>query len=378
MTTAEEETPRAMEPWEQHHAVINMPRYAYNAASILQKGKVGFLITCTFRREKSATKEALALLREFMKVTGPSIAVTPTPATNLADARTPPSVEQVNENSVKPQLSVGLSSTEEITGGKALSEDGISCSEITEIASGVGATPDELKQDVTNTLSMTKRTENGSEAEDLSRSEGAGDNKPTSGDHEFMLVKLATMGVIFISATQESPRSVLSIVSRIIKDVQGRSRPPPQWCHRMLPVQGTCATNREEVQGLVSRLVKDYLDNTSSVGEELIHYAVAFNKRGAEGRKMDQNQTDDSAGAPTFDRGECIRIVTAAVHQVTSNVKVDLTSPEMVIIVELVPVAGARSSLICAVSVLPGDLVISKPKLTVKPLASQSKKRKHH
>lgn len=39
----------------------------------------------------------------------------------------------------------------------------------------------------------------------------------------------------------------------------------------MLPVQGTCSTNREEVQALVSRLVKDYLDNTSSVGEEPIH-----------------------------------------------------------------------------------------------------------
>ncbi|BBN10223.1 tRNA acetyltransferase TAN1 [Marchantia polymorpha subsp. ruderalis] len=268
MTTAEEETPRAMEPWEQHHAVINMPRYAYNAASILQKGNVGFLITCTFRREKSATKEALALLREFMKVTGPIIAVTPTPATNLTDVQTPPSVEQVNENSVKPQLSVGPSGTEEITGGAALTEDG---RKITEIASGVGASPDELNQDVTDTLSTTKSTESGSEAEGLIRSEDAGDNKPTSVDNEFMLVKLATMGVILISASQESPRSVLSIATRIIKDVQGRSRPPPQWCHRMLPVQGTCSTNREEVQALVSRLVKDYLDNTSSVGEEPIH-----------------------------------------------------------------------------------------------------------
>lgn len=65
MTTAEEETPRAMEPWEQHHAVINMPRYAYNAASILQKGNVGFLITCTFREFEKQTHFFLSLAFEL-------------------------------------------------------------------------------------------------------------------------------------------------------------------------------------------------------------------------------------------------------------------------------------------------------------------------
>lgn len=53
---------------------------------------------------------------------------------------------------------------------------------------------------------------------------------------------------------------------------------------------------------------------------------------------------------------------------------------QMVVSVELIPVAGAQSCLMCAVSILPGDLVVSKPKINVKPLAPlnpKSKKRKN-
>lgn len=38
----------AMKPWEQHHAIISMPRFAYNPMSVLQQ-TAGFLVTCTFR-----------------------------------------------------------------------------------------------------------------------------------------------------------------------------------------------------------------------------------------------------------------------------------------------------------------------------------------
>jgi hypothetical protein len=44
--------------------------------------------------------------------------------------------------------------------------------------------------------------------------------------------------------------------------------------------------------------------------------------------------------------------------------------------VEVLPLVGSQSSLVCAVSVLPKELVVTKPKLVVKPLV-QPKKRKH-
>jgi tRNA(Ser,Leu) C12 N-acetylase TAN1 len=64
------------------------------------------------------------------------------------------------------------------------------------------------------------------------------------------------------------------------------------------------------------------------------------------------------------------------VQTVTSHTVVDLVNPEMVVMVEVLPLVGSQSSLVCALSVLPKELVVTKPKLVVKPLV-QPKKRKH-
>ncbi|KAJ6312809.1 hypothetical protein OIU77_014354, partial [Salix suchowensis] len=54
-----------MKPWEQHAGVINMPRFDYNAPSaLLHHSHSGFLITCSIKREKSATKEAMSILEK--------------------------------------------------------------------------------------------------------------------------------------------------------------------------------------------------------------------------------------------------------------------------------------------------------------------------
>lgn len=44
----EEVEKKMMSPWEQHSAVINLPRFDYNApSSLLRNSHTGFLITCT-------------------------------------------------------------------------------------------------------------------------------------------------------------------------------------------------------------------------------------------------------------------------------------------------------------------------------------------
>ncbi|CAJ1977615.1 unnamed protein product [Sphenostylis stenocarpa] len=59
---------KGMSPWEQHSAVINLPRFDYNApSSLLRNSHSGFLITCTIKREKSATKEAISILHKFVE-----------------------------------------------------------------------------------------------------------------------------------------------------------------------------------------------------------------------------------------------------------------------------------------------------------------------
>lgn len=49
-----------------------------------------------------------------------------------------------------------------------------------------------------------------------------------TGGSEFTLVKLATMGVIYICAACKPPSTVLSIASRIVNDVQAGTRAAPQ------------------------------------------------------------------------------------------------------------------------------------------------------
>ncbi|MCD7454423.1 hypothetical protein HAX54_024822 [Datura stramonium] len=56
-----------MKPWEQHSAVISIPRFDYNASSsLLRHSHSGFLITCPIKREKSATKEAIGILEKYI------------------------------------------------------------------------------------------------------------------------------------------------------------------------------------------------------------------------------------------------------------------------------------------------------------------------
>lgn len=64
---SEEEREEGMKPWEQHSAVISIPRFDYNApSSLLDHSHSGFLVTCTIKREKSATKEAMPILEKYV------------------------------------------------------------------------------------------------------------------------------------------------------------------------------------------------------------------------------------------------------------------------------------------------------------------------
>lgn len=63
----EKEEGEEMKPWEQHSAVISIPRFDYNASSsLLHNSHSGFLITCPIKREKSATKEAIGILEQYI------------------------------------------------------------------------------------------------------------------------------------------------------------------------------------------------------------------------------------------------------------------------------------------------------------------------
>ena len=61
------ESKSSMTPWEQHASVISIPRFNYNPpSSLFQCFRSTFLITCTIKREKGATKEAIYIFSNYI------------------------------------------------------------------------------------------------------------------------------------------------------------------------------------------------------------------------------------------------------------------------------------------------------------------------
>lgn len=277
-----------MKPWEQHSSVIRLPRFDYNApSSLLTHSHSAFLITCTIKREKSATKEAINLLHKFL-------------------------IDDSSNNDT---------------------DDG-------------------------DTISKRRRL----------------DNKDGGGEvtTDLSLVKLIRNGLVLFTFPKDTFFDTVPIVSNIIQALETGKITLPLWCHRILPIQATCSLNEKELQEVVSVLVKKFVDaNQDKLGRPL-KFAVGFNRRGIEETKSAKENLNGSNSL--LDRNKCFEIVGTAVNSVVKDSVVDLRSPELSVFVEVLPLSGVpNGSIVVAVSVLPSNLVSTKPRLCVKALNSNTK-----
>lgn len=292
MDGAGEEEEEEMKPWEQHSSVIRLPRFDYNApSSLLTHSHSAFLITCTIKREKSATKEAINLLHNFLN-------------------------DDVSSNN------------------------------------------DTVDDD---TVSKRRRLDN--------KDGGGGGGEVTT---DLSLVKLIRNGLVLFIFPKDTFHDTVPIVSNIIQALESRKITLPLWCHRILPIQATCSLKEKELQEVVSMLVKKFVDaNQDQLGRPL-KFAVGFNRRGIEETKSAKENLNGSDSL--LDRNKCFQIVGTAVNSVVKDSVVDLRSPELSVFVEVLPLSGVpNGSIVVAVSVLPSNLVSTKPRLSVKALNSNTK-----
>ncbi|XP_056164849.1 uncharacterized protein LOC115668391 isoform X2 [Syzygium oleosum] len=330
-TTATKET-TAMTPWEQHSAVISIPRFDYNApSSLLRRSHSGFLVTCTIRREKSATKEAMRLLEKYCG----TLAASGSNDLELADAKLTAKRRKV-------------------------------C-------------PEELDQEGANGAERGHLTdqhcnEDGKLSEDVS-SQTQGDisaNKSSA----LSLVKLTGSGLLLFTFPHDDSADTIQIVSDIIDSLGSGDSSSPNWCHRIFPIQATCSLNEPDLRTVVQKLVLKFIKDKPSRLALPIKFAVGFNRRGLEEMEL-KNSNDKSNGSdllPLLDCHKCFEVVAAAVKDAISDSVVDLKNPEISVLVELLPLSAVPSgSLVAAVSVLPQKLVTTKPRLCVKALAPQAK-----
>lgn len=309
----------AMKPWEQHSAVISIPRFDYNApSSLLQHSHSGFLITCPIKREKSATKEAISILGKYIESSG-------------------------------SDCFGGSDFSENIKRRKLDQVDGDSATSI----------ESELSKQDSQSFGLT----------DVSV-------KQTS---NLLLVKVTRSGLVLFTFPKGSSFDPVSIVSHINQSLDSGEIKRPLWCHRICPIQATCRLNEKEVSATVSNLVRKYVDDKSNESSRPLKFAVGYNRRGIEETELKtmKGKASDPSLFALLDRNKCFSIVAAAVKEGESDSTVDLKSPELCILIELLPLSGVpNGSLIAAVSVLSRDLVSTKPRLCIKALVLDPKAKK--
>ncbi|XP_062173142.1 uncharacterized protein LOC133878580 isoform X2 [Alnus glutinosa] len=319
----EEKEKKSMTPWEQHAGVISIPRFDYNApSSLLRHSHSGFLITCTIKREKSATKEAMSILGKYVR------------SFNSGSSEC---VENLDDNAITKRRKI---CTED------LDRESINCGQ---------------NENAFNNLGKTSRVDT-----NLNR------------DPVLSLVKLTRSGLLLLTFPRDTPADTVGIVSNIMESLESGISRSPLWCHRIFPIQATCSLNEKELQSVVSKLVLQFMNGKQHETVRPVKFAVGYNRRGIEEtqKKILKDTPNGSNAFALLDRNKCFAIVAAAVKNAASDSVVDLKSPEFSVLVELLPLSGVpNGSLVVSVSVLPQNLVNTKPRLCVRALLSDTKAR---
>ncbi|KAL1295785.1 hypothetical protein AAHE18_19G237000 [Arachis hypogaea] len=306
---------KEMSPWEQHSAVIKLPRFDYSAPSSLLHGShSGFLITCTIKREKSATKEAISILHKF----------------------------------ARPFSKGSYNSLNDLEDDNASKKRRV-------------CTEDDAEECLDNKEKETaSATANSGDGKLLS---GSGNRAETDaeGVPGLSLVKLTRSGLLLFTFPEDALPDTVDIVSNIIQAYESGTNFLCGWCRRIFPIQATCGLNEKELQEVVSMLVKKFVDDKQNILERPVKFSVGYNRRGIEETNL-------------LDRNKCFGIVASAVNGVVGDSVVDLRTPELCVLVEVLPISGVpNGSIVVAVSVLPRNLVSTKPRLCVRALNSNTK-----
>ncbi|KAM0945215.1 putative THUMP domain-containing protein [Dioscorea sansibarensis] len=321
-----EETPQGLTPWEQHSKVILIPRFDYKASSaLLDRSHSGFLITCPIKREKSATKEAITILEEY--------------AGSMFG-------KNLDESVPVKRRKVCLIEGE---GGYDKCVENIETDNVLKPCRKV------MKE-----ASMTS-----SETDDSAKASPS-----------LSLVKLTRSGLLLLTFPSDDIHQTVDTLSCIFHSLGSGKLKAPIWCNRIFPIQETCILTEENLRAVVSKLFKEYLSSKQVKLETSIKFAVGYNRRGTDEATTNARKStdEDSPGLVLLDRDKCFEVVAGAIKAIANNASVDLKSPEVAVLVELLPISGVpQGSSVAGVSVLQHDLFTTKPRLCIRSLVSNSK-----
>lgn len=189
------------------------------------------------------------------------------------------------------------------------------------------------------------------------------------------LVKLTRSGLLLFILPNLYYQHVIDTLSNIFRSLGFGKQKPPIWCHRIFPIQETCRLTEKDLDAVVTNLVQWYFSSQHDKHERSIKFAVGYNRRGIEETELKNKKCTSEIAL--LERNKCFGVVAGAFKKVVENSMVDLKYPEVVILVELLPLSGLPpESLMVGVSVLPCEFVITKPRLCIKTLLINAERNK--
>ncbi|CAI5988049.1 unnamed protein product [Closterium sp. NIES-64] len=271
-------------PWDRHAGVLKMARFDYRREELLRSGNgggiQGFLITCAFRREKSATSEALSILPKYL----PAVCASVTEGEELEAAeegkhgadsnvglegsaaakrqRVETGEERGEEGKLKGEEGKGEGEEEGKEEGGTKEGGNAERSTVEEGEDGAKdkedkAAAEDCEKTVMETgegkaMKVSKAEQDASAAEDALKA-GLG------------AVKLGSMGITFLALPEKEkcvPGSEVpcpvDVVGQILKVINEKKRSGLKWCQRICPVQATCPTTKRHLSTTVCRLLTNH------------------------------------------------------------------------------------------------------------------------
>lgn len=401
-----------------------LPRFNYTVASS-RPSLHGFLITCSLDREKSATKEAISILKQYLKGAREFNNFIGSASSDLSgsaqqeeragedygqegkcvkeeqtdshdthgssiekgtvqhlplEARVQEAKKQTTANGVRENVHVrpveagnieSYKATSPTTDIPALFEGEVTTNDVKVQGGG----EEELRNTnsfVTekNSIKEDQKQKSGGAAVNLKRSHA---NLVDICDDDwscFFLLKMAQKGIISIFLDNRFSDDPVQVLAELLEDIENGARNPPQWCQRIVPVQASCTLSKDGLSTVVVRLVKQHLGETAPTEEQPLKFAIGYNRRGFETREMGKSKS--LCEPEMLGRMDCIHLIAETIAKVVPHTIVDLGAPQMVVLVEVIPLAGVQGSPVCGVSVVSREMVSVKPKLCIKPLISAS------
>jgi hypothetical protein len=371
---------------------VSLERYEYAAPSAIlsDEGATGFVVTCAFNREKSATKEALELLRPHL----PHLPVAAPHGLRLNPVKMPGRGVIFVRLSARP-APAGIEAVAMGEGMEPGAESGT--------APGAAAAEAEHKD-----------ADEGGEANETAKSKvgagpGAGVVRTEAGAADKDTIWVGGVDSAAAAAAAVSS-AVVGVAAAVVAAVRCGTAPQPRWVEKLQPVQLTCKPDSDSIRAALRRAVAD---SGVVVGGGGVTFAVVYTNRfkgetsggggkdgggnggggdggGGEGVVGGVANGGDGGDGNEYSRAVVIPRVAAGVEassrkegddiaggggaEASTSFRVNLKDPDLVVFVEVLsvpaPTGGGRFSQRLTIGVLPKSAgVFEVKKKGIAPLA---------